>query len=132
LFLKIVDEIKQLLLSQPANGDKSEAIDRPKIICFCGSTRFTAEMLLTSWAFAKMGYLTLHWNILPDTCDGKSHHRAEEQGCKELMDELHKRKIDLADEVFVININGYIGESTRSEIEYAEAHGKEIKYLEHP
>jgi len=46
------------------------------------------------------------------------------------LDELHKRKIDIADEILVLNVNGYIGSSTRSEIEYAEKHGKEINYLE--
>ena len=49
---------------------------------------------------------------------------------KEMLDELHKRKIDLADEVFVLNVGGYIGESTRSEIEYAQEHQKKIRYLE--
>ena len=43
---------------------------------------------------------------------------------------MHKRKIDMADEIFVINKNGYIGDSTKSEIEYAIAHGKGIRYLE--
>jgi hypothetical protein len=46
------------------------------------------------------------------------------------LDELHKRKIDLADEVFVINVGGYIGSSTRSEIDYAVTHGKPVRYLE--
>ena len=49
---------------------------------------------------------------------------------KEMLDDMHKRKIDMADEIFVINVGGYIGESTRSEIEYAKAHGKKIRYLE--
>jgi hypothetical protein len=49
---------------------------------------------------------------------------------KIMLDELHKRKIDLADEIFVVNVGGYIGESTRSEIAYAMIHGKVIKYLE--
>ncbi len=46
------------------------------------------------------------------------------------LDELHKRKIDLADEIFVINVGGYVGDSTRSEIAYAEANGKAIRWLE--
>ena len=46
------------------------------------------------------------------------------------LDELHKRKIDLCDEVYVLNVGGYIGDSTRSEIEYAEAHGKRVRYRE--
>lgn len=49
---------------------------------------------------------------------------------KEMLDDMHKRKIDMADEIFVINVGEYIGSSTRSEIEYAKATGKEIRYLE--
>ncbi len=49
---------------------------------------------------------------------------------KEMLDDMHKRKIDMSDEIFVINVNGYIGESTRSEIEYAKSLGKKVNYLE--
>jgi hypothetical protein len=49
---------------------------------------------------------------------------------KEMLDDMHKRKIDMADEIFVINVGGYIGLSTRSEIEYAQATGKPVHYLE--
>ena len=51
---------------------------------------------------------------------------------KEMLDDMHKRKIDMADEIFVINVGGYVGSSTRSEIEYAKAHGKAVRYLEEP
>jgi hypothetical protein len=47
-----------------------------------------------------------------------------------MLDDMHKRKIDMADEIFVINVGGYIGSSTRSEIEYATATGKTVNYLE--
>lgn len=49
---------------------------------------------------------------------------------KEMLDDMHKRKIDMADEIFVINVGGYIGTSTRSEIEYAKMTGKTVRYLE--
>jgi len=49
---------------------------------------------------------------------------------KEMLDDMHKRKIDMSDEIFVINVNGYIGESTKSEIEYAKSTGKKVNYLE--
>lgn len=58
--------------------------------------------------------------------EGVGHNSAE----KVALDELHKRKIDLADEVFVLNVGGYIGESTQSEINYALAHNKPVGYLE--
>ena len=51
-------------------------------------------------------------------------------GVKEMLDDMHKRKIDMADGIFVINVGGYIGSSTRSEIQYAQEHGKTIEYLE--
>lgn len=49
---------------------------------------------------------------------------------KEMLDDMHKRKIDMADSIYVINVGGYIGDSTKSEIAYAKAHGKEVQYLE--
>ena len=49
---------------------------------------------------------------------------------KEMLDDMHKRKIDIADEIFVINVGGYIGDSTKSEIEYAIKCGKKVNYLE--
>ena len=47
-----------------------------------------------------------------------------------MLDDMHKHKIDMADEIFVINVGGYIGDSTKSEIEYARQTGKLVKYLE--
>ena len=47
-----------------------------------------------------------------------------------MLDDMHKRKIDMADEIYVINVDGYIGSSTKSEIEYAKASGKVVRYLE--
>ena len=47
-----------------------------------------------------------------------------------MLDEMHKQKIDMSDEIYVINVEGYIGESTKNEIEYAKARGKKISYLE--
>jgi len=52
------------------------------------------------------------------------------EGTKKMLDDMHKRKIDMADSIYVINVGGYIGSSTRSEIEYAKKNGKEVKYLE--
>ena len=104
----------------------------PKIICMCGSTRFTSEMLIWQWELTKRGYIVLSWCALPDSyfkAEDKTH-VGDQEGVKEIVDEVHKRKIDLADEVYVVNINGYVGESTRSEIDYALEQGKPIIYLE--
>ncbi|MGB3341299.1 MAG: hypothetical protein WBB37_07455 [bacterium] len=110
--------------------------NKPKIICICGSTRFADLHATTKWELEKDGkaiclminYLPLWYSILQGWlgCD----HFAEQSGRKKILDELHLRKIDLADEIFVINKNGYIGKSTHEEIEYAQQHGKAISYLE--
>jgi hypothetical protein len=71
---------------------------------------------LPQWYIDKKGY--------------PSDHLGESVGNKEILDELHLRKIDMADRVFVINVGGYIGESTRAEIEYAEKTEKPVTYLE--
>jgi len=106
----------------------------PKIICLCGSTRFTNEMLIKQWELTKQGYVVLSWCALPDSYFGDSTfpktHIGDQEGVKELVDEVHKRKIDLSDEVYVLNIGGYIGDSTRSEINYAKSTGKPVSYIE--
>lgn len=113
-----------------------ERLARPRIVCLCASTRFTVEMACLAWALERdEGYIVLGWHLLPDNhpdvqgpfTDG---HAAENAGRKEHFDELHLRKIDLADEVLVLNIGGYVGDSARREIAYAEAHGKPVRYLE--
>ncbi|MFA5429910.1 MAG: hypothetical protein WC329_01975 [Candidatus Omnitrophota bacterium] len=102
-----------------------------KVICLCGSTRFTPEMMQLTWEYAKLGILAIGWFVRPmHEGETQDHHLAEKEGVAELFDELHFRKIDLADEVMVLNIGGYIGNSTRSEINYASSIGKPVKYLE--
>lgn len=99
-----------------------------KIVCYCGSLRVAME------AFKKAEYeAVLRGEIALLPCcmfvDIQREYGAESD-YKIKADDLHKRKIDLCDEVMVLNVGGYIGESTRSEIEYAKEVGKPIKYLE--
>lgn len=107
----------------------------PEIICICGSTKFADHHAICRWEFEKLGDIVLMINYLPawyaeqQGWDGHDHF-GEKAGLKKQLDELHFRKIDLADRVFVINVDGYIGESTRNEIEYAKKHGKPVSYLE--
>lgn len=107
------------------------AAAKPPIVCLCGSTRFMDAF--EDWAWKK----TLDGEIVLSV--GVSHELPYDHGEKEkflgedvaaALDELHKRKIDLADYVLVLNVGGYIGDSTRSEIEYALAQGKRVDYLE--
>jgi hypothetical protein len=80
------------------------------------------------------GHIVLSVGFYPHADIGV--HHSENVGCtseqKIALDELHKRKIDLADEILVLNVGGYIGDSTRSEIEHAIKTGKPVRYLESP
>ena len=107
----------------------------PKIICICGSTRFIEKMAVLSWELEKEGNIVIGMHLLPINYLDKNalditDNVAESQGVKKDIDELHLRKIDLAHEILVVNIDGYIGDSTRSEIEYAEKIGKPVRFLE--
>jgi len=107
-------------------------INGTKVICLCGSTRFTDVMLIKQWEFTKQGIVAIGWCALPDyyfRSENKTH-IGDQEGVKAIVDEVHLRKIDLADEVFVINVDGYIGKSTSNEIAYAQLWNKPIKYLE--
>ena len=99
-------------------------IGKYPVITLCGSTRFKEQFI------EAQKRLTLAGNIVISV--GLFGHSGEvwTEGTKEMLDDMHKRKIDMADAIYVINVGGYIGQSTRSEIEYALAHGKEVKYLE--
>lgn len=108
---------------------------KPKIVCICGSTRFADLHAIKRWELERDGkVICLMINYLPtwyvnEQGWNESAHLGEQSGDKEALDELHLRKIDLADEIFVINKDGCIGESTKKEIEYAEAKGKPVYYL---
>ena len=116
-----------------SHRDVKENQMKPKVICICGSTRFADYHAIKKWQFEKQGTICLMISYLPawyaETQGWNGHdHFGEKSGCKKALDELHLRKIDLADEIFVINKDGYIGESTKREIEYAKAKGKPIHY----
>lgn len=100
----------------------------PEIVCLLGSTRFK-EMYE-----AETRRLTLEGKIVL-TCGVWVHHEAaahDDFETKKMLDELHRRKIDLADSARVINPGGYVGESTRSEIGYARSIGKPVTYVVEP
>lgn len=105
---------------------------RPRIVCLCGSTRFMGAFQEANLRETMEGriVLSIGCNTKSDKDVFNGLNPYDARGVKQKLDELHKRKIDLADEVLILNVDGYIGESTRSEIEYAQAHGKEIRFLE--
>lgn len=107
-------------------------MDKPKVITLCGSTSFTEKMLIKQWELTKEGNIVLSWCALPDSyydSEDRSH-IGDKEGVKEIVDEIHKRKIDISDSVYVINVGGYIGESTTSEVKYAISKGKPVFWLE--
>lgn len=106
-----------------------ETARQPTIICLSGSTRFIDRMAVLAWELEKAGNIVLGCHLLPASFTEQAHHQAEFEGVGERMDELHLRKIDLCDRVLVVNLGGYIGDSTRREITYATAIGKPIAYM---
>ncbi|MFN2939527.1 hypothetical protein ACKX2D_10880 [Lachnospiraceae bacterium YH-ros2226] len=104
-----------------------------KVITLCGSTRFKDEFMMAQKRLTLEGNIVISVGLFGHSGDEEVWDGMDEgtlSKTKEMLDDMHKRKIDMADEIFVINVGGYIGESTRSEIEYAKAHGKKIRYLE--
>ena len=103
-----------------------------KVITLCGSTRFKDEFMKVQKDLTLKGYIVISVGLFGHSGDNEVWENMDEgtlTKTKEMLDDMHKRKIDMADEIFVINVNGYIGDSTKSEIEYAIAHGKKINYL---
>lgn len=100
-------------------------VGKYKVITLCGSTRFKDAFM------EAQKRLTLEGNIVISV--GLFGHSGDEEvwtpGTKEMLDDMHRAKIDMADEILVINVDGYIGTSTQSEIEYARTKGKGIRFL---
>ena len=100
-----------------------------KVITLCGSTRFKDEFLKVEKKLTLKGNIVLSVGLFGHSGDDEVWENMAEgtlTKTKEMLDDMHKRKIDMSDEIFVINVNGYIGESTKSEIEYATKHGKKV------
>ena len=103
------------------------------VITLCGSTRFKNEFMETQKRLTLEGNIVISVGLFGHSGDKEVWENMDEgtlTKTKEMIDDMHKRKIDMADSIYVINVGGYIGDSTRSEIEYAKNHGKEVKYLE--
>ena len=100
-------------------------VKKYRIITLCGSIKFKDEFMKVQEK------LTLEGNIV-FTPNFFNNIKKEEISLdtKKMLDEMHKQKIEMSDEIYVINCGGYIGESTKSEIEYAKTKGKKISYLE--
>ena len=103
------------------------------VITLCGSTRFKDEFMKAQKDLTLKGYIVISVGLFGHAGDSEVWENMDEgtlTKTKEMLDDMHKRKIDMADEIFVINVGGYIGESTKSEIEYALKNNKKVNYLE--
>lgn len=108
-------------------------IGQYKVITLCGSTRFKNEFMEVQKRLTLEGNIVISVGLFGHSGDNEVWENMDEgtlTRTKEMLDDMHKRKIDMADEIFVINVGGYIGSSTQSEIEYAKANGKPVRYLE--
>lgn len=104
-----------------------------KVITLCGSTRFKNEFIEAQKDLTLKGNIVISVGLFGHSGDSEVWENMDEgtlTKTKEMLDDMHKRKIDMSDEIFVINVGGYIGESTKSEIEYAKNHNKKVNYLE--
>ena len=104
-----------------------------KVITLCGSTRFKDQFMEAQKKLTLEGNIVISVGLYGHSGDQEVWENMDEgtlTKTKEMLDDMHKRKIDMADGIYVINVGNYIGSSTRSEIEYAKEHGKTIEYLE--
>ena len=101
-------------------------VGKYKVVTLCASTRFKDEFIEAQKRLTLAGNIVISVGLFGHSGDDE----VWAEGTKEMLDDMHKRKIDMADEIYVINVGGYIGSSTKSEIEYAKKTGKTVKYLE--
>ena len=108
-------------------------VGKYKVVTLCGSTKFKDQFMKAQKDLTLKGYIVISVGLFGHSGDQEVWENMDEgtlTKTKEMLDDMHKRKIDMADEIFVINVNGYIGDSTKSEIKYALEHGKRVNYLE--
>jgi len=104
-------------------------VETAPVVCLCGSTRFMEAFFEAGWQFTLSDIIVLSVGVCKHA--GPEGHGAEAigQDVADRLDELHKRKIDLADAVFVLDVGGYVGASTQGEINYATKLGKPLARL---
>ena len=100
-------------------------VGKYKVITLCGSTKFKDEFIKAQKELTLAGNIVISVGLFGHSGDNE----VWTNDTKEMLDDMHKRKIDMADEIFVINVGGYIGDSTKSEILYAKKNGKKVNYL---
>jgi hypothetical protein len=117
----------------PENQNKEKEImnKKPKIITICGSSRYIEIMAALGWLLEKIeGAIVFNLHLLPWWYETEcKDHIAEHEGVSREMDDLHLEKINISDEVFIVNWDDYIGNSTKNEISHATHINKTIRYI---
>jgi hypothetical protein len=107
---------------------------RPRIYTLCGSTRFPDAFALANTHLSLQGHIVIGLGMMGHADEPRGarflvNDGLESSPTKQALDQLHFRKIDLSDAIFVCNLGGYIGSSTRREIFYANGHDKDIEWM---
>lgn len=119
--------------AQPARPSRSNVVkvlhwgdNPPLVICLCGPERYKSEFMSAFRAFTLLGHVV----VMPPMLDGTNGGAFVNEETQKKLDELHLKKIQMSDIVYIVNPKGVTNPRTRREIEYAESLGKEIRYLE--
>lgn len=99
-------------------------VGKYKVITLCGSTKFRDEFLEANRRLTLEGNIILMPGVFGYKVNGN------DDKTKQMLIDVHQKRIDMSDEIFVINVGGYIGNDTQTEIKYAQQTGKIVKYLE--
>ena len=103
-------------------------VGKYKVITLCGSTRFKDAFIEAQKRLTLEGNIVISVGLFGHSGDDE----VWSEGTKEMLDDMHRAKITMADEIYIINVDGYIGDSTRAEIEFAIKNNKTVNYLEPP
>jgi L-asparaginase/Glu-tRNA(Gln) amidotransferase subunit D len=104
----------------------NDMVGNYRVVTLCGSTRFKDAFIEAQKRLTLEGIIVISVGLFGHSGDNE----VWKEDTKEMLDDMHLRKIDMADEIYVINVGGYIGSSTRYEIEYAKRTGKAVRFLE--
>ena len=124
IIISIINVTMMFKIKKHDNYLRAKVYDKHKVITLCGSTRFKNEFEMVNKELTLRGHIVISVGCFGHSGDVESFN----YNTKRMLDKIHKRKIDLASAIMVINKDNYIGESTKSEIEYAKATNKEVYY----
>lgn len=121
--VKVLLVSHQLREAHEESREGGSIVDKPKIVCLCGSTRFMDAFVEAYIQESGKGNVVL-------TVAGNPRGRPDYEFIKPVLDRMYLYKVAMSDEILVLNVGGYVGDSTKREIDYARKLGKRIRWLE--